>query len=548
MFNTFRKKLVIAALFVIGIFGISISVYLSQQQQDTRTRASASTTLSYTPATSQANPQQVTVSNKLSFNVIISPGNNRPSLVRLELLYDSTKFAPDTNPFAVNTDAFPVTQEGPIVQNGKILISVSVGNDPSKAISTTTRVGTLNLIAKSPTGSTPSIIKYGPDSQVLSVASGDQASENVLSATSPAYVSIINAPTATPTNTPAPTPVSKGGDGGPGGDGGSGCGGGSLHSTGSTGSIGSNTTGGTGGTGGTGCGGPGLSDVAGKGGIGGLGSHTGPGAIGAQGEKGSGQAAGGGGGGGGGGAPGQPGAKGGDGGDGCGGPGEKGQPGEAAPNAWTGGKGGRGGKGGPGCSSSPTSTPTPSTPPTAGPTSLSLTVLLHGIGNSGDNANPDNFSLSNKNPLTRTRSVTVQVLDNANKIVASTNGIVTYSSDTGNFKGSVSLGSVSLGSGPFNVKVKENTHLRSQLAGFQNITMGTNNTLQAATLVAGDVNDDNALNILDYNLIIGCYSDLAPAVSCNTTNKKFTDLNDDGNVNQFDYNLFIRELSVQVGQ
>ena len=63
-----------------------------------------------------------------------------------------------------------------------------------------------------------------------------------------------------------------------------------------------------------------------------------------------------------------------------------------------------------------------------------------------------------------------------------------------------------------------------------------------------NINNDNKLDILDYNTLIGCYSDLAAATSCNYTQKTASDLNDDGTVNQFDYNLFLRETAIQPGE
>ncbi len=68
------------------------------------------------------------------------------------------------------------------------------------------------------------------------------------------------------------------------------------------------------------------------------------------------------------------------------------------------------------------------------------------------------------------------------------------------------------------------------------------------TLIAGDSNNDNLVNLLDYNMITDCYSDFLPANACADENKKLmTDLTDDGKVNQFDYNLLLRELGVQAG-
>lgn len=56
------------------------------------------------------------------------------------------------------------------------------------------------------------------------------------------------------------------------------------------------------------------------------------------------------------------------------------------------------------------------------------------------------------------------------------------------------------------------------------------------------------VSILNYNILLGCYSDLRPAISCSAENKSKSDLTKDGRVNQFDYNLFIRGISSVSGQ
>lgn len=64
----------------------------------------------------------------------------------------------------------------------------------------------------------------------------------------------------------------------------------------------------------------------------------------------------------------------------------------------------------------------------------------------------------------------------------------------------------------------------------------------ASNTTSGDINGDNKIDILDYNILLGCYSDMLPPISCNSTNKLRADLNNDGKVNQYDYNIFIRTL------
>ena len=78
--------------------------------------------------------------------------------------------------------------------------------------------------------------------------------------------------------------------------------------------------------------------------------------------------------------------------------------------------------------------------------------------------------------------------------------------------------------------------------------------MQRVNLIAGDVDNNNILNINDYNILLSCVS--SPVVAnidnhalCNTNANylKLSDLEDNGAVDQFDYNLFLREYAVQNG-
>jgi Mg-chelatase subunit ChlD len=198
----------------------------------------------------------------------------------------------------------------------------------------------------------------------------------------------------------------------------------------------------------------------------------------------------------------------------------------------------------------PTATPTPI--PTATPipskTKLNLTVYLDGIGNRGDNTNPNAYSLSNKNPQHTSISADIYMYTTSNNLIASGIGTLTYNATNGNYTGDVPI-SLGFPSGFYVIKIKTNTHLRRQIEQVQNIVAGSDNVITPVALVTGDINNDNVLNILDYNLLLNCYSDLTAAVDCpSQINKTAADLNDDGVVNQVDYNLFLRELSTQPGQ
>lgn len=210
----------------------------------------------------------------------------------------------------------------------------------------------------------------------------------------------------------------------------------------------------------------------------------------------------------------------------------------------------------------PTMIPVPTSTPVPLSTQLSLTLILHSIGIGGDNANPTGNSLSNKNPLHPQRDISVQVFDNNNNLVSSVTGNLTYQSSSGTFTGLVDMGnSIFSQTAPYTVKVKATQFLRRIVPGIQTIISGQTNAMPTTTLIAGDVNSDNMLNILDYNAILDCgYGNLNPLPMSDPDSKYNSaecmahpdranvDFNDDGTIDATDYNLFIRELSVQNGE
>jgi hypothetical protein len=178
----------------------------------------------------------------------------------------------------------------------------------------------------------------------------------------------------------------------------------------------------------------------------------------------------------------------------------------------------------------------------AGNTTFDLNLLFHGIGKGGDNRNPNGGG--NPDPAHKTRSVVVDVYDfDQNPIVQEKQGEVTYDPVSGSYKGSVVMGTT-LQAQAYTIRVKLSHSLRKNIS--RNIVAGTNNVIPVMSLVNGDSNNDAKLDIEDYNIIQGCYSDFdLPPVDCNATKKIQADIDDDGKVNQFDMNLFLREMSVQ---
>lgn len=195
------------------------------------------------------------------------------------------------------------------------------------------------------------------------------------------------------------------------------------------------------------------------------------------------------------------------------------------------------------------------------PTKLSFVVGLDSIGTTGTNTVALSNN-SNKNPKHPQRTIFVEVLDNSNQKVEEVQGDINYVSDEnavnyGKFIGKVTLGD-DFSTGNYIVKVKVDGRLKKQIPGIQRLEAGKINPMDPVNLIAGDIDNDNKIGILDYGILISCSifakTDQAKAL-CNKDEsfKLLSDLNDDGenentpNVDQLDYGYFIQEYSVQAG-
>lgn len=106
---------------------------------------------------------------------------------------------------------------------------------------------------------------------------------------------------------------------------------------------------------------------------------------------------------------------------------------------------------------------------------------------------------------------------------------------------SVNLGKIDVGS--YKVLVKSDQYLRRLVDAVTiPVNGGTINIVNSITLFAGDADNNNVLNIQDYEALRSCFESRADTPSC--TNKEAVDFNDDGKVDGLDYLLFIKNLSL----
>jgi hypothetical protein len=220
--NVNGKKIFLIGFLVVLLVGIPLTVYLVQQQQEVRTRAEQSTIISFSPDSTTAAPLQKNVGDAIPLDINVDPGKNLVSFVKLEINYDPEILATAAAAFEANTTAFPSVLEGPVYTPGKIAVTLSVGPDPTKAIQQKVKAATITFTALKDTPSgTPTLVSYSTNTQVLSLGSNDQASENVLSTATPATIAIGGAspsqpiptgslvPTVPVTEFPSPTDVQQ---------------------------------------------------------------------------------------------------------------------------------------------------------------------------------------------------------------------------------------------------------------------------------------------------------------------------------------------------
>jgi hypothetical protein len=209
-----KNKLLLVLASITLAVGLFLTLTQSEKPQETRTRAAtASTTLSFEPVSTGTSPIQKQVGNSIPLDLIVNPGSNHVSFIKFQIKYDPDKISiSQVNPFTLNTEAFPVRVEGPVLGNGLIGMSVSIGSNPTKVIQTKTKVGTLNLTAVSKTNGTSTLISFTNLTQALSAGPNDNSYESVLQSTTPATIVIGGSTNITPgvTDNPSITPQISG--------------------------------------------------------------------------------------------------------------------------------------------------------------------------------------------------------------------------------------------------------------------------------------------------------------------------------------------------
>ncbi len=171
-------------------------------------------------------------------------------------------------------------------------------------------------------------------------------------------------------------------------------------------------------------------------------------------------------------------------------------------------------------------------------TFINLSVILPGIGENG-----------NTNPKHATRSALLKVFDKNNQEVL--NQQIDLHFDGKVFQTVQSIDSQSE-SAPYYANIKLSNTLSKTIPGVFMLTPGTTTTLPTVTLTSGDMNNDNTLDIVDFNLFISCVGEK------DCPSKDAANFNDDvkgtantadiqPNVDGIDYNILLRSFASRQG-
>lgn len=201
----FKDKLLLAviAYLLVVLVAIPLTLYSIKKPLETRTKALGNATLAYNPSPLQTNTGQT-----INLDIMLNPNTHSVSFVTVDIIYDPTILSLNQETaFQPNTSAFPNTLEGPVFAPGRVRASLSIGSDPTKVITTNTKVATISFTAETPTNGQQALVHFGESSYVLSAGPNDNAIDNVLNAVSPALMTITGEPTGNggPPVTPVPT-------------------------------------------------------------------------------------------------------------------------------------------------------------------------------------------------------------------------------------------------------------------------------------------------------------------------------------------------------
>ena len=190
-----KRLPLILAISLLLIIGIAITFSLipqeKEQQQRPQNIRNGTTILSFIPDSSTTSPLKKTQGDKVNLDLMVNPGTDAITFIKFQLTYDPNVLELDkANPFTVESTTFSGFTDGPLLETGQLSQSVSIGFDPTKAITQPTKVGILHFKIRNDAKANSTTIRFTDQTQILSAGSDAAAAQNVLSQTKPAVINI----------------------------------------------------------------------------------------------------------------------------------------------------------------------------------------------------------------------------------------------------------------------------------------------------------------------------------------------------------------------
>lgn len=182
-----KKKVWAIILGIFAIVGIIITIFLVQKQQELRGRAEKATILSLSPTN-----QNIDAGEEGQLEVVVSPGVNQVNFIKTVIEFDSEKFELESDSFKLNSELKWGFIEDPNAQDGNLSFIIGVGTDATRVIKDSPqKIGVISFKVKDDAEDGESEISFNEEkTQIRSVGGGDPFTENVLSSSVPATVTI----------------------------------------------------------------------------------------------------------------------------------------------------------------------------------------------------------------------------------------------------------------------------------------------------------------------------------------------------------------------
>lgn len=206
--NILKNKWFILGNILLLLAVIPITLFIVKQQQNVKSKAAPSTTLSLEPASVPTTD----VGQTFDVQLMVDPGQNVVAIVNATINYPANLLQVTDADVKPNAAIFPVTLKKDVSTPGTIVLSVTTGSQVTQAVQTKTSVATITFKAIAPTDATTPITIAKSKSEAFSLASADGVTENVLSTVADSSFTTQQASASTtPSVSPAPTGTDTGG-------------------------------------------------------------------------------------------------------------------------------------------------------------------------------------------------------------------------------------------------------------------------------------------------------------------------------------------------